>query len=357
MNIDLSSLTISVTKPNARPAFVLSEMGINIRPIEEDEGNIDRYIISERLAIERRIGSTFLQGIIDKTLYTSAIYLREHFNTPILIVEGEIQHECRFFDPQAIRGTLSCMILLYGLSVLSTPNVEETAMLIAMMTRQEQIGTHEISLIPKRKATTLDDMQRRVIEMLPSCGMVMARALLQHFGSIKEIVNATQEDFCSLPGIGEKRASEIYQVLNTEYEAVDTEKQLEDAIEESSDLLFDQPVNLLARQHYIFTEEKERHIVDMVFYDPESDEIILVELKRGKIAMDHYHQIKRYLDNAPKSGLLKSFLEKGSSIRGILATVEECKFDVGDSNVSVCIINRNRTIEVLKKIRKRRFEN
>ena len=357
MSVDLSVLNISVTRPNGKPAIMLGDMGINIISIEEDEGDVDRYIISSRIAIERRTGSSFLQGIIDKTLFTSAIYLREHFNIPIIITEGDISHKCRMLDPQAIRGTLSSLMVLYGISVLSTPDIEETVSLIAMMARQEQIGIHEISLIPKRKAVTLDDMQRRVIEMLPGCGMVMARQLLQHFGSIKRIVNATEEEFCSVQGIGKKTAENIYKVFNAEYESVDTEKELENAIENSPELLFKQPITLLARQHYIFTEEKERHIVDMVFFDQDADEIILVELKRGKLISDHHHQIRRYIENAPKSGLLKAFLEKGSSIRGILATVEECMLDTGDSNVSVHVVDRNKAIKVLKELRDRRLES
>jgi len=356
MSVDLSSLTISVTKPNWKPAIMLGDMGINIIPIEEDEGDVDRYIISSRLAIERRTGSNFLQGIIDKTLFTSAIYLREHFNMPILITEGDISHKCRMIDPQAIRGALSSLMILYGISVLSTPDMEETVSLIAMMARQEQIGIREISLVPKRKATTLDDIQRRVIEMLPGCGMVTARELLQYFGSIKSIVNATEEEFRSLPGIGVKKAEEIYKVLNAEYESVDTEKELEDAIETSPELLFEQPVTMLSRQHYITAEGKERHIVDMVFFDNEADELVLVELKKGRLAVEHYYQIKRYIDNAPKSKLLRSFLEKGCSIRGVLATVEQCTLDLGDSNVSVHIVDRDRAIKVLKKLRDRRRE-
>jgi len=260
-------------------------------------------------------------------------------------------------DPQAIRGALSSLMILYGMSVLSTPDVEETVSLIAMMARQEQIGIREMSLVPKRKATTLDDMQRRVIEMLPGCGMVIARDLLQYFGSIKGIVSATEEELRSLPGIGAKKAEEIYRVLNAEYESIDTEKELETAIENSPELLFEKPVTMLARQHYIFTEEKERHIVDMVFFDHDADELVLVELKKGRLLVDHYYQIKRYIDNAPKSGLLRAFLEKGSSIRGVLATIEECKLDMGDSNVSVCIVDRNKAIKVLKGLRDRRFDS
>jgi len=335
----------------------MAEMGIEIVPIEGDEGNVDRYILSKRLAVERRTGSSFLQGIMDKTLFTSAIYLQEHFSIPILIVEGEVSYECRMFDPQRVRGALSSMMLLYGANVLSTPNMEETVSLIVMMTRQEQIGIHEISLIPKRKATDLADMQRRVIEMLPGCGMVLARDLLQCFGSVKRIVSATEEEFRSMRGIGAKKAAEMYKVMNAEYESVDTEKNLEDAIEAAPELLFKQPVTLIARQHYIYTEEKERHIVDLVFLDSEADELTLVELKRGKLTQEHCNQIRRYLDNAYKSELLRSFLEKGISIRGILATIEECELEPKEAGISVCIVDKKRTIEVLKQLRDRRMES
>jgi len=353
MSIDLSVLTISATKPKGKPAAMLAEKGIRIAPIEEDEGNVDRYILSKRLAIERRTGSGFLRGIMEKTLFTSAIYLREHFDVPVLMVEGQVNYEYTMFDPQAVRGALSSMMLLYGLNVLSTADMEETVELITMMARQEQIGIPEISLIPKRKAADLPDMQRRVIEMLPGCGMVMARDLLQYFGSVKRIVNATEEEFRKVRGIGAKKAAEIYRVLNAEYEAVDTERNLEDAMETAPELLFQQPVILLERQHYIYTEEKERHIVDLVFLDSEADELILVELKRGKLIKEHEKQIQRYLLNAHKSPLLRSYLEKGASLRGILATVEECKFKPKSAGVSVCIVDRKQTIQVLKQLRNR----
>ena len=335
---------------------MLAEMGITIVPIEEDEGNVDRYILSKRLAIERRTGSSFLRGIMEKTLFTSAIYLREHFDIPILIVEGEVDYQYTMFDPQAIRGAVSSMMLLYGLNVLSTPNIEETVNLIAMIARHEQVGIREISLIPKRKAADLPDMQRRVVEMLPGCGMVIARDLLQHFGSVKRIVNATEEGLCSVRGIGVKKAAEMYKVLNAEYESVDTERNLEDAIEAAPELLFKQPVTLVARQHCIYTEGKERHIVDLVFFDSEADELILVELKRGKLTGEHYNQIRRYLNNAYKSQLLRSFLEKGAAIRGILATIEECKFGPEAEDVSVSIVDKEQTIKVLKQLRDRRLE-
>ena len=351
MGVDLSALVISATKPSRKPATLLAAMGITVVPIKEDEGDVDRYILSKRVAVERRTGGGFLKGIMEKTLFTSAIYLREHFRIPILIVEGQVNYEHTMFDPQAVRGALSSMILLYGVSVLSSANVEETAALIAMIARQEQIGIPEISLIPKRKAADLPDLQRRVVEMLPGCGMVMARDLLQHFGSVERIVSATEEEFRGMRGIGAKKAKQMHEVLHAEYEAVDTERNLEDAIEADPRLLFKQRVTLLARQHHIYTDEKDRHVVDLVFHDLGADEVILVELKRGRLAREHVQQIRRYLDHAAQSKLLRERLEGGSGIHGVLATVEACEFKTGDADISVRIVDRKRTIAVLKKLR------
>lgn len=357
MDVDLSVLSIAVTKPDRKPANMLAEKGIKVVPIEEDEGNIDRYIISKRLVVERRTGSSFMTGIMEKTLFTSAIYLREHFDIPILIVEGEVNYEYSMFDPQAIRGAMTSMMIQYGLNILATRNLEETVELITMMARQEQIGIPEISLIPKRKAADLPDTQRRVIEMLPQCGMVMARDLLQYFGSVKRIVNATEEELLSMRGIGKKKAAEISAVLNVEYAAVDTEKYLEDAIEVDPSILFERPVTLLARQHHIYTEEKERHIVDLVFLDSEEDELILVELKRGRLTGEHYNQLMRYLSNANKSKLLSEYLDAGMALRGVLATMEPCKFKSKDDMVSIAFADKIRAIEVLKEMRSERLES
>jgi len=355
--MDLSVVKIAATKPGGRPAKLLAEMGIQIVPVEEDEGNVDRYILSKRLAVERRTGGGFLKGIMEKTLFTSAIYLREHFRIPVLVVEGKVNYEYSGFDPQAVRGALSSMMILYGINVLSTPDVEETAALLAMMARQEQVGIPEISLIPKRKATDLADLQRRMIEMLPGCGMVMARQLLQHFGSVQRIVNATEDELLAERGIGARKSRQMVKVLQAEYEAVDTERDLEDAIQAVPELLFAEPIVLIDRQHYIFSDSERRHFIDLLFHDPEAGELILVELKRGTLGREHYQQLRRYLDQAHMSKLVRSFLDAGCRLRGVLATVEECTYNPKDPEVDVRIVDRKHAIEVLKALREIRLGN
>ncbi len=352
-SMDFSALTVHATKPGGRPARMLAEMGLQVLPIEEHEENADRYVLSRRVAVERRTGSSFLRGIMEKTLFTSAIFLREHFAVPVLIVEGEVDYTRSRFDPHAVRGALISMMLLYGVSVLASPSVEETVSLLAMMARQEQAGIPEISLIPKRKAIDLPDLQRRVVEMLPGCGWVTARDLLQHFGSVQRIVTAAPEELLQVRGVGVRTAVEIHRVISADYESVDTERDLETAVEAAPELLFPQPVTLLARQHGI-TAPEGRNVIDLVFLDPAAHALIVVEAKRGRLTEEHYRQLRRYLDCAHQSRLLRRHLDKGASLRGALTTVEPGGFVPADPAVSVHIVAKADVIAVLARLRTER---
>jgi ERCC4-type nuclease len=360
---DLSALTIWTTKPKSKLAARLAEIGIEVLALEQDEGNIDRYVLSERVAIEHRTSSAFLRGIQDKTLFTSAIHLREQYEIAALVVEGQVDHTRTGFHPQAVRGALTSMLVAYGLSVLSTPNLDETAALLAMLARQVQVGIPEISLNYKRKATELADLQQRVVEMLPGCGVSTARDLLQTFGSIERIVQADPQALRGVRGIGAKRAAEIHRTLHAEYRSVDIERDLEDAIDAAPELLFGAPapssrIVQLARQHHIYSEDQERHVVDLVFADKTANELVLVELKRGSLLPQHEEQLQRYLDHARESPLLRAVLESGASMRGILATVDNSAarrpFRPKNPHISALIVDRQATIDVLVRLRRQR---
>jgi ERCC4-type nuclease len=348
-------LRIAATRPRARVARALAELGIAIVADSGAEQECELYIVSDRVAVERRDGAAFLRGIQDKTLFTSAIYLREHFLIPLLIVEGQASFEYTSFSPQAARGALTAMVLEYGISVLPSRDVDDTVALIAMLARQEQLGIPEISLIPKRRATDLPDLQRRVVEMLPGCGRVVARDLLQHFGDVRRIATAGEEELRQAPGIGSKGAAQIHRVLNAEYLAVDTERNLEDAIAAEPSLLFAQPVTLVARQHHLRAEGSEDDVIDLAYHDAADDELILVELKRGVLRPEHEAQLRRYLDNAGRSPLLRDYLDRGSRVAGILATTAAGGHSPASADIVCRVLAEPRVTEVLAQLRARRL--
>lgn len=354
----IRELTVWTTHPEGPVARALRDEGLTIRAMEDDAGPIEHYVLSPDLAVARRTGATLLQGIEDKSLFTEAIDLGERFERAVLMVEGKVNYAYTAFNPQAVRGALSSMVIQYGMSVLATENVAETARMLAMMTRHAQEGVPEISLVPKRKAVDLPDLQRRVVEMLPRCGRVIARRLLQHFGSIACIVDASPNSLTEVQGIGAKTAEAIVRVLHATYRSVDVERDLEDAIEANPALLFDQPVTVLARQHVISIEAdptRERDVIDLVVCDKDAQVLWLVELKHGLLLSGHEVQLRRYLRHAAASSLLRSYLDRGYALRGLLATVTPSDFAPDAGGVEAVIVDEEAVIDVLGRLRNERL--
>jgi ERCC4-type nuclease len=65
----------------------------------------------------------------------------------------------------------------------------------------------------EKKPMELNERILYVVEGL--AGPTLARRLLAHFKTIRNIANASISDLLKVEGIGEKRAQEIYAVLNT----------------------------------------------------------------------------------------------------------------------------------------------
>ncbi len=348
----MTQLSVIATKPGEKITELLKSYDVKVYVHQdEDYASVDRYIISDRVVVERFTANSLLSGIKDKTLFTSAIELREQYEVPIFILEGEVNYAFSGFNPQAVRGAITALPLVYGITVISVPDADETSAMIAMIARQEQVGVPEISLVPKRKAADLTDMQRRVVEMLPGCGVAAAKDLLQHFGSIAGIAGAGTNELNQVRGIGAVKADEIRKVMQSEYLAVEAERHLEDAVVASPQLLFSGDVELVGRQHYIFSDSVGRNFIDLVFHDPIDKVLYLVELKLVGLKPDHYDQICGYLEHAGESKRIMEILARGSSIKGVLASVEPSNLAIKDADVLIKLIDKERVIQTLQEIR------
>jgi len=74
------------------------------------QSKVDDKIVE--VGIERKTIPDFLNSIIDKRLVNQLISLKENFNYPILIIEGEENiFALRNFHPNSIRGMISSIAL------------------------------------------------------------------------------------------------------------------------------------------------------------------------------------------------------------------------------------------------------
>ena len=65
---DFEALVVSTTKPRGRVARALGEMGVRIVLMPEDEGNVDRYVLSKRLVNvhKSKLLAPYLEGGLDR---------------------------------------------------------------------------------------------------------------------------------------------------------------------------------------------------------------------------------------------------------------------------------------------------
>lgn len=176
------------------------------------------YILSERVGIERKTVNDFLQSLVDGRLLEQTKNLAETFERPLMILEGEGLYTTRKIHPNAIRGALACISVDYRVSLISTENEKETAEIISTIVEREQKEkSGEIPIRSNKKSLTFPELQRFVVEGLPGVSAVLAKRLLEYFGSVEGVITASKEKLKEVQGIGKEKARKIREVLKADY--------------------------------------------------------------------------------------------------------------------------------------------
>ena len=58
------------------------------------------------------------------------------------------------------------------------------------------------------------DCKRYLVSSIPNIGDILATNLLNHFGTVTNIANATIEELKTVPKIGRKKAKLIYEIFH-----------------------------------------------------------------------------------------------------------------------------------------------
>ncbi len=173
------------------------------------------YFIAPDTIVERKTVCDFLVSIIDGRLFNQAYRLAEHCERPVIIIEGKIFSGEGYpaISQEAIKGALITIAQTFHIPVLRTTSESDTAWYINQLHEHRQrVGEHSGPLL-SRKAKNVDTQKIRILRALPGIGAKSAKTLLYHFGSIRNIFNASEEELLDVPGIGEKTAGKIQDIL------------------------------------------------------------------------------------------------------------------------------------------------
>ena len=199
---------------NSKVIRYLSQMEMDVKIQSMAVGD---YQVSDEVAIERKTAKDFVDSMIDKRLFKQARELSQEFKRPLLILEGDDLYS-GMVTPNAIRGTIASIALDFGISIIPTRDAQDTAAMIKRIAIREQSGEKvNIQIRTDKKPVSLWEQQLFIIESLPNIGPVNAKNLLEHFGSVSNVINASESELMEVEGIGKITAQNIRKVIDSKY--------------------------------------------------------------------------------------------------------------------------------------------
>lgn len=192
--------------------------------VKLDTLDVGDYIVSDRVAIERKELDDFLDSLTsgERDIFEQVSELANNYSRPVMIIEGgggiDALYARSQIDEEAIRSTVQSIAVDFNVSLLFAQDEEETAKNIRSLARREQEERdQEVNPHGEKSTETMADMQEYVVSSIPEVGPVIARDLLSHFGSVQAVLNASVDELTEVDGVGEKTAKRIESVATADY--------------------------------------------------------------------------------------------------------------------------------------------
>jgi len=174
------------------------------------------FVVNNRWVFERKTLPDLCQSLVDGRLFRQAERMANASAYPVLILQGgaydlEQNHVTR----AAIQGALITISVFFHIPILRALDMAEVVRLIQYTVVQDgrfcRNVVHRGGTRPKRKTAR----QLYVLQGLPGIGRCKAIRLLERFGSIQNVMNASAEALAEVEGIGEKSARCIRDLIAT----------------------------------------------------------------------------------------------------------------------------------------------
>ena len=198
-------------------AKFLAKAGVDLKLQNLGVGD---YIVSDRVCIERKSTTDFLDSLVNKrrNLLEQIHRLKTEYEKPLLIIEGDSIYGQRNVHPNVVRALMAAIAVDYSVPIIQTRDVADTASLIYVIAKREQMPNKtEMSPHGKKPSASLREQQEYIISALSNIGIVTARNLLRRFKTVEGILTASEDELMEVEHVGEKTAEHIRKVLSAEY--------------------------------------------------------------------------------------------------------------------------------------------
>jgi ERCC4-type nuclease len=168
------------------------------------------FEVDGRLLFERKTLPDLVASIKDGRLFSQAVRLANSDKLVALILEGTARDlGDSKMRREAIQGALISLTLFLGIPLLRSRNQAETIQLMLFAARQGRAVASGALPRKGRRYRSRQRVQIHILQGLPGVGPRRAMLLLQRFGSIGAVVQASLEELQSVDGIGQETADRI----------------------------------------------------------------------------------------------------------------------------------------------------
>jgi Fanconi anemia group M protein len=194
---------------------ILSKLDVKIESKKLDIGD---YILSNRVAVERKTSKDFIDSIIDGRLFKEIIKLKNTYSRAFVVIEGEFIYGLIGLNKNAIQGAIISIFLDYYIPVIFTETAEETAEWLYKIGKREISEKRKPVIRPDKTPQDMKKVQEFILSGFPDIDNYRAKQLLSYFQTLEKIFNAPIEAITNVQGIGDKIAEKIKEILEYKYE-------------------------------------------------------------------------------------------------------------------------------------------
>ena len=180
------------------------------------------YVVAPETVAERKSMHDLVSSVFDGRLFDQCSRLREHFESPVLLVEGNVDEMAEVAEnPMVLYGALSRVAIDFRIPVVPTPSADHTARLLVALAARCCEGAGAGGSPPRgpflKKIRKHDDLRRQQLSSLaslPGVGEKIAARMLARFGTPIAALGATSADLAKIEGLGGARARRIRGMLD-----------------------------------------------------------------------------------------------------------------------------------------------
>ncbi len=212
MNLENLRIVIDERERKSGIPDLLKSVGLNVEMKTLPVGD---YIVAPETVVERKSIRDLLSSVFDGRLFDQCSRLKEHFQNPIVLVEGNVDEIEEIADnPLIFYGAISAVVIDFKIPIIPTPSAAHTAKLLVSLCSRKDIPKGPY-LKKIKKSSDLQKQQLSVLCSLPGIGEKFAVRMLEKFGTPFKVFTATTTELAKVEGLGTARAKKIKPMLDS----------------------------------------------------------------------------------------------------------------------------------------------